>query len=84
MQNRRYVIVNQLLRNLKLPMRKNFTSHNHSNFVIDHQQEVKKMLNSPGENEPSESVIQHLLNYSRALMVIETKLSGTKSILLLN
>lgn len=65
-------------------MRKNFTSQNHSNCTIDHQQEVEKMLNSPGENQPSESVIQHLLNYSRALMVIETKLTGTKSTLLLN
>ncbi len=65
-------------------MRRNFTSQNHSNFIIDHQQEVEKMLNSPGENQPSESVIQHLLNYSRALMVIETKLTGTKSTLLLN
>lgn len=65
-------------------MRKNFTSQNHSNFIIEPQQEVKKMLNSPGENQPSESVIQHLLNYSRALMVIESKLTGTKSALLLN
>ena len=65
-------------------MRKNFTSQNHSNFIFDHQQEVKKMLNSPGENQPSESVIQHLLNYSRALMVIESKLTGTTSTLLLN
>ena len=65
-------------------MRKNFTPQNHSNFIIEHQQEVEKMLNSPGENQPSESVIQHLLNYSRALMVIETKLTGTISTLLLN
>lgn len=65
-------------------MRKNFTSQHHSNFIIDHQQEVKKSLNRTGENKPSESVIQHLLNYSRALMVIETKLTGTKSTLLLN
>ena len=65
-------------------MRKNFTSLNHSNCTFDHHQEVEKMLNSTGENQPSESVIQHLLNYSRALMVIETKLTGTKSTLLLN
>ncbi|MDY0103954.1 MAG: hypothetical protein RBS07_13550 [Lentimicrobium sp.] len=67
-------------------MDKSFTPQNFSNvtFDVNHQPETKTKVNSSGEKQPSESVIQHLLNYSRALVVIESKLTGTKSVLLLN
>jgi hypothetical protein len=66
-------------------MDKSFTPQNFSNITFDasHQPQVKRKVNSTGEKQPSESVIQHLLNYSRALMVIESKLTGT-SVSLLN
>lgn len=67
-------------------MDKSFTPQDFSNITFDasHQPEARTKVNKPGEKQPSESVIQHLLNYSRALMVIESKLTGTTSVLLLN
>lgn len=60
---------------------KNFT---HVTFEFSHQKDVRTAAHSKGVNHPSESVIQHLLNYSRALAVIDSKLTGKTNLLLLN
>jgi len=67
-------------------MDKSFTPQDFSNVTFEpsHLKKVRHIEHSKGANFPSESVIQHLLNYSRALTVIESKLTGKTNLLLLN
>ncbi|PKP48416.1 MAG: hypothetical protein CVT94_08490 [Bacteroidetes bacterium HGW-Bacteroidetes-11] len=67
-------------------MDSNFTPENIANvtFEINSHSEINCSKKDPGEMEPSDSVIQRLLNYSKALIAVESKLTNRTNLLLLN
>lgn len=64
----------------------NFTPFQFSGVTYESATLLNK--NADQENlhlaEPSETVISNILNFSKALVVAESKISGTKHLLLLN
>lgn len=67
-------------------MDSNFTPENITNvtFEPNSHSQINCTKKDPGEIGPSDSVIQRLLNYSRALIAVESKLTSRTSLLLLN
>jgi hypothetical protein len=63
-----------------------FTPENIANvtFEINSHSEINCTEKNPGEMEPSDTVIQRLLNYSKALIAVESKLTNRTNLLLLN
>jgi hypothetical protein len=67
-------------------MDKNFTPFQFSGVAFESVTLLNKSAASENLHiaEPSESVISNILNFSKALAVAESKISGTKHLLLLN
>lgn len=67
-------------------MNSNFTPENITNVAFEKNSlsEVENPANVRVDSEPSDSVIRQLLNYSRSLIAVESKITSKTSLLLLN
>ncbi len=67
-------------------MNSNFTPENITNvaFEKNNHSEVENLRSLQVDTEPSDSVIRQLLNYSRSLIAVESKITSKTSLLLLN
>ncbi|KAF0200950.1 MAG: hypothetical protein FD170_3112 [Bacteroidetes bacterium] len=67
-------------------MNSNFTPENITNVAFEKNSlsEVENLRSLQVDTEPSDSVIRQLLNYSRSLIAVESKITSKTSLLLLN
>lgn len=67
-------------------MNSNFTPENITNIAFEKNNlsEVENLRSLQVDTEPSDSVIRQLLNYSRSLIAVESKITSKTSLLLLN